>query len=96
MNSARGLALEELLGLVVEVVELALDDRDDVARDVLVGLGVLKRADLALAVLLLVLLHVELIRRLGGSGGGGRCGGRSRFHRKFLPALVKGTTSVSA
>ena len=43
------LAVEELLGLVVEVVELALDDRDDVARDVLVDLGVVQRPLLALA-----------------------------------------------
>ena len=34
------LPVEELLGLVVEVVELALDDRDDVAGDVLDDLGV--------------------------------------------------------
>src|SRR3954463_3540079 len=33
------LSVEELLGFVVEVVELALDDRDDVAGDVLVALG---------------------------------------------------------
>ena len=49
------LAGEELLGFVVEVVELALDDRDDVAGDVLVGLRVLEGADAALAPLLLVL-----------------------------------------
>ena len=40
---------EELLGFVVEVVELALDDRDDVAGDVRVGLRVLQRPDAALA-----------------------------------------------
>ena len=51
----RQLAGEELLGFVVEVVELALDDRDDVAGDVLVGLRVLEGADPALAPLLLVL-----------------------------------------
>ena len=57
MNSfSGGLAGEELLGLVVEVVELALDDRDDVPGDVLVGLGVLERAGAALAALLLVLV----------------------------------------
>ena len=39
----RGLPVEELLGLVVEVVELALEDRDDVARDVLADLGVRER-----------------------------------------------------
>ena len=37
------LAGEELLGLVVEVVELALEDRDDVARDVLADLGIVQR-----------------------------------------------------
>ena len=51
---------EELLRFVVEVVELALDDRDDVAGDVRVGLGVLERADPALALLLLVLRYGEL------------------------------------
>src|SRR5665809_14820 len=50
----RGLALEELLRLVVEVVELALDDREHVPRHVVVDLGVLQRAHLALAPLLLV------------------------------------------
>ena len=40
---------EELLGLVVEVVELALEDRDDVPRDVLEDLGVFERALAALA-----------------------------------------------
>ena len=64
MNWSSGSSLgEELLGFVVEVVELALDDRDDVPGDVLVGLGVLERADAALAPLLLVLsydyLHAE-------------------------------------
>ncbi len=54
-----GLALEELLRLVVEVVELPLDDRDHVAGDVLVGLGVLERADTALAVLPLALVYVQ-------------------------------------
>ena len=52
MNSSSGVSpREELLGLVVEVVELALEDRDDVARDVLVDLGVLERALAALALL---------------------------------------------
>jgi hypothetical protein len=45
------LALEELAGLGVEVVELPLDDRDHVARDVLVDLGVLERPAAALALL---------------------------------------------
>ena len=44
MNSFSGvLAGEVLLGLVVEVVELALEDRDDVARDVLADLRVVER-----------------------------------------------------
>src|SRR5437764_1023122 len=43
------LVLEELARLGVEVVELALEDRDDVAGDVLEGLRVLERADTALA-----------------------------------------------
>ena len=43
MNSVLGrLAVEELLRLGVEVVELALEDRDDVAGDVVVDLGVLE------------------------------------------------------
>ena len=54
------LAGEELLGFVVEVVELALDDRDHVARDVLVGLRILQRAGAALAALLLVLIDDDL------------------------------------
>ena len=54
------LAGEELLGFVVEVVELALDDRDDVPGDVLVGLRVLQRAGPALAALLLVLIDCDL------------------------------------
>ena len=45
------LPFEELLGLVVEVVELALDDRNHVAGHVLVDLGVLQRALAALALL---------------------------------------------
>ena len=44
------LAAQELRGLGVEVVELALEDRDHVSRHVLVDLGVLERAELALAV----------------------------------------------
>ena len=48
MNSfSARIAGEVLLGLVVEVVELALEDRDDVARDVLADLRVLERALLA-------------------------------------------------
>ena len=50
MNSVLGrLAPEELLGLVVEVVELALEDRDDVPGDVLEDLRVVQRPLLALA-----------------------------------------------
>jgi hypothetical protein len=41
-------AVEELPGLGVEVVELLLEDRDDVPGDVLVDLGVLERALLPL------------------------------------------------
>ena len=54
------LAGEELLGFVVEVIELALDDRDHVPGDVLVGLRVLERPGAALAVLLLVLVDYYL------------------------------------
>jgi hypothetical protein len=56
----RRLAPHELRGLGVEVVELALEDRDHVARDVLVALRVLERAHLALAGLVLV-AHLELV-----------------------------------
>ena len=45
----RRLTVEVLLGLVVEVVELALEDGDDVARDVLVDLRVVQGPLLALA-----------------------------------------------
>ena len=51
------LAGEEGLGFVVEVVELALDDRDDVARDVAVALRILQSAGAALAPLLLLLVY---------------------------------------
>ena len=45
MNSGLlDVAAQEALGLRVEVVELALDDRDDVAGDVLANLGVLERS----------------------------------------------------
>jgi hypothetical protein len=40
------LTRQELLGLVVEVVELALEDRDDVPGHVLADLGVLERTRL--------------------------------------------------
>ena len=62
------LAAQEAGRLGVEVVELALEDRDHVAGDVLVDLGVLERAELALAVLLLarVLLEGRGVRELLG------------------------------
>ena len=63
------LAPQESRGLGVEVVELALEDRDEVPRDVFVDLGVLERADLALALLRLGEVLVEL----------GRVGGRLRL-----------------
>ena len=49
MNSVSSrLAAQELGRLRVEVVELALEDRDDVPGDVLEDLGVLERAAAAL------------------------------------------------
>ena len=45
----RHLALDELVDVGVEVVELALEDRDHVPGHVLVALGVLARPGLALA-----------------------------------------------
>ena len=51
-----GLAGEELLGFAFEVVELALDDRDDVPGDVVVRLRVLEGAGAAFAALGLVLV----------------------------------------
>ncbi len=57
------LAGEESLGFIVEVVELPLDDRDDVAGDVAVGLRVLQGAGAALAPLLLLLVDGYLHRR---------------------------------
>ena len=68
MNLSSGmLAPHEPGGLGVEVVELALDDRDHVAGDVLVDLGVLERADPALAGLVLV-ADLQLV--LGGDALG--------------------------
>ena len=60
------LAAQEAGRLGVEVVELALEDRDHVPGDVLVDLRVLERAELALAVLLLgrVLLEGGRVDRL--------------------------------
>jgi hypothetical protein len=76
-----GLAAEELLRLVVEVVELPFEDRDDVARDVLVDLRVVQRPLLALA------LAAGVV-----SASTGRCPVRSdavlrgnRFHRVKVP-----------
>ncbi len=74
-----GVAGEELLGLGVEVVELALEDRDHVAGDVLVALRVLQRAA-ALAALLLALDDVESGQDLLSPIRGRRC--RNRFHAR--------------
>ena len=60
------LAVEELAGLGVEVVELLLENRDDVPGHVLVDLGVLDRADAALAALLLADVLLEPVLVLGG------------------------------
>jgi hypothetical protein len=57
------LAGEEGLGFVVEVIELALDDRDDVTGDVAVGLRVLQSPGAALAPLLLLLIYDYLHAR---------------------------------
>jgi hypothetical protein len=77
-------AAEELLRLVVEVVELALEDRDHVPRHVLVRLGVLERAGPALAALLLAL---GLVERRGCLLEAGLLGGsRDRFHVLGPPA----------
>ena len=67
-------AVEELARLGVEVVELALEDRDHVPGDVLVDLGVLERARPALALLRLGQVLVELCRvgRSLGLRGRGR------------------------
>ena len=62
-RSSGVLTVQELARLGVEVVELALDDRDQVARDVVVDLRVLERAQASLALLFLALLLVELVRR---------------------------------
>src|SRR3954452_15346397 len=87
------LASQEAGGLRVEVVELALEDRDHVAGDVLVDLGVLQRADSALAVLLLprVLLEGRGVDRfLGGGAVAGDCllgRGGDGLHVEFLPLV---------
>ena len=77
MNWSSGVCrARNLLGLGVEVVELALDDRDHVPGDVLVDLGVLERAELALAVLVLAgstssLCSAAIRSAAVASGGGG-------------------------
>src|SRR5919197_4404601 len=67
------LAAHEACGLGVEVVELALEDRDHVPGDVVVDLRVLERPDPPLAVLRPGQVLVELggvCLRLGGGGRG--------------------------
>ena len=72
------LAAQEAGRLGVEVVELALEDRDHMAGDVLVDLRVLERAELALAVLLLARVLLEgggvdrLLRLRRGAVAGAR------------------------
>ena len=78
----RSLTVEEELGFIVEINELVLEDRDQSAGHILVGLRVVERAELALALLDLAffLLHA-FVSRLGS---GLRCGffrGRARLHR---------------
>src|SRR5262249_22131254 len=51
---------QELLSFGVEVVELALEDRDDVSRDIGIGLRVLQGPDAAFAPLLLLLIYDDL------------------------------------
>ena len=75
------LAPHEPGGLGVEVVELPLDDRDHVAGDVLVDLGVLERADPALAGLVLV-ADLQLV--LGGDALGHRADADQMPRRRAL------------
>jgi hypothetical protein len=87
------LAAKEASGLGIEVVELALEYRDDVAGDVLVDLGVLERAELALAVQLLVRVLLERrrvdrllrLRSVPVRRRGLLLGGRDRLHAAVLP-----------
>ena len=60
---------EELLGLVVEVVELALEDRDDVPGNVLEHLRVVERALLAAPCASSRLGRLRCVRRLRGAAG---------------------------
>ena len=101
-------AAEELLGLVVEVVELALEDRDDVPRDVLADLGVLERALAALA-LRAVRRRVPCRRKvpkagrvsedrswLSGQLGSSPYGAASRRHRPGRPRPLRGGVAAGA
>ena len=74
--------------LGVEVVELPLDDRDHVARDVLVDLGILQRADPPLAVLVLV-ADLELVF-VGDPLRGGRPLHGSGLHRRSITQILTG------
>ena len=92
------LAAQEAGGLGVEVVELPLEDRDHVAGDVVVDLGVLQRPDLALAVLLLarVLLEGRGVRELLGGrrlavGGGGSPSSQGSRRAPWKPAFLSST-----
>ena len=70
---------EELARLGAEVVELVLEDRDHVARDVLEHLRVLARARRALAALALAVIDVQSVEDRRGACAGGR----TRIHRLF-------------
>jgi hypothetical protein len=96
-------APHELRRLGVEVVELALEDRDHVPGDVLVHLRVLQRADLALAAVALLAVHVEFVLGSdpveGGAGAVragavaavfGRLAGAVRAGRGGPGSLVRG------
>ena len=79
------LAAHEPGRLGVEVVELALEDRDHAPGDVLVDLRVLERTDLALAVLGLGEVLVEL------GGGRGRLRRRGcRLHARSITKILIG------
>ena len=99
------LPAQEAGRLGVEVVEFPLEDRDHVARDVVVDLRVLERAGLALAVLLLarVLLEARGVRELLGGPGlavaglapffsgveTGSMENRRSFRRRSLPGVYR-------
>jgi hypothetical protein len=72
-------ASEVALGFVVEVVELALEDRDDVAGHVLDDLGVLERS---LAPLLLEVLDRRLLHRARSPMPKARHGAHIRRRRR--------------